>query len=658
MVIFMKRMTTKTRFHLGVAAILLTACVAAALMAHRHLKDKVYAHIHKETEIFVGAVEATRTYVKDVLRPEISRHLPPDAFVPCAMSTSFVGREVMARMKERFPSFLYKRAAFDPMNPINRADALELGTLKWFQDHPGRREWQGILQRDTGAYFTRFRAIYAEASCLQCHGDPADAPAQLRAIYGDTGGYHYEEGDVVAADVIYIPVDLAFIEAKDAAWGVFVVAAIGLLALSGLLYSLFNRTVVRDMKGLLRRFHAIHDAGDASAEPVSGEGGDEFAQIKGAFERTAVDLKTAHESLKASEAKYKQVFEHSSDAILIIDRETRLTDINPAGLELFGFLDYAEALSIETVFQLFWDARDADRFLQTVRRKGTAFHNELPMVDREGRQRIVSIRGTARRDEGNGFQGMDVWMHDLTDRRRFETQMAQTEKLAAIGQLAAGVAHEVNNPMGVIQCYARLIAKSQEPDSQAVRDAEIIQKHIQQCQKVVADLLNFARVSESRKQTARIDDCLDEVVSLVEPHYNKKGITVSVAKAPDLPPAEVDEAQFKQVLMNLVINAVQSMPDGGRLTVAADCDEAAGALRVSVADTGMGIGEKDIRRIFEPFFTTKDPGKGTGLGLSVSYGIIQQHGGDIRVESVPGEGSTFTVMLPLTDDPEERDGPA
>jgi signal transduction histidine kinase len=224
--------------------------------------------------------------------------------------------------------------------------------------------------------------------------------------------------------------------------------------------------------------------------------------------------------------------------------------------------------------------------------------------------------------------------------------MAQTEKLAAIGQLAAGVAHEINNPMGVIQCYARLIVKSQEPGSQTMQDAEIIQKHTRQCKKVVEDLLNFARISESRKQVGRIDDCLTEVVAVLEPHYNKEGITLSVEKAADLPPVEVDEVQFKQVLMNLIINAVQAMPEGGRIAVTADCDPETGALLVSVADTGLGIGEKHLHRIFDPFFTTKGAGKGTGLGLSVSYGIIQQHGGDITVESVPGNGTTFTITLP------------
>ena len=115
----------------------------------------------------------------------------------------------------------------------------------------------------------------------------------------------------------------------------------------------------------------------------------------------------------------------------------------------------------------------------------------------------------------------------------------------------------------------------------------------------------------------------------------------------------MDEAQFKQVLMNLIINAVQAMPDGGRITVTAGHDGDAGMLRVAVSDTGLGIGEKDITRIFEPFFTTKGAGKGTGLGLSVSYGIIRQHGGDITVESMPGVGSTFTVTLPAVAAPAE-----
>ena len=652
----MKRMSTKAKFRIGAALISILVCTLAAGAAYMILKDFATDQIYKETEIFIGTADSTRRYVKDVLRPVVAGLLPYDGFVPHAMSTTFVGREIMSRLGERFPDFSYKRAAHNPTNPINLADALELEKIRWFSENPDRKEWHGLILKGQSSYYARFYAIRAEGECLRCHGDPKDAPQQMKDIYGTQGGFGYTIGEVVAADAVYIPVDVTFFRVKETAWNVFLFTAVILFALLGLFYLLFNRTVVLEMNGLLGRFRGISDPRNEERPlvPLGVDTSDEFEQLKHAFENVAADLKQTHDELRASESKYRKLFESSRDAIIICDRDNCLIDINEAGNKLFGFEDKAEALAIETCYQLFWDGREAKDFATKVRQGGYVEAMELSMVDRDGSKLIVNVSASARKDETGGFDGIDARLHDVTGQRKMERQMAKAEKLASIGELASGVAHEINNPLGVIQVYANLIAKSNRLEGQAADDLRVIQKHADQCQSVVKALLNFARASEPSKTRCDIRAVVDSVLAILDPQLKKQAISLRIEADDPLPWLVVDETQMKQVFMNLIINAVQAMPEGGAMRVAIRFDQDRGRLKVLVADTGVGVAQKHRQRIFDPFFTTKRAGKGTGLGLSVSYGLVQQHGGDIAVESTTGQGSTFTVTLPVEEPTEEN----
>ena len=638
-------MAIKRKFQIGAACILLLFCGGVSLVAYIYLKDVATKDIYKDTEIFIATADATRTYVKDILRPTVSNLIPKESFIPHAMSTTFVGREIMGRLRERFPDFKYKRAASNPTNPVNQADAFELSMLKWFNENPQTREWHGLIQKNNRSFYTRLRAISAKDECLRCHGIPEDAPQDMKAIYGTRGGFGYKVGEVVAADTIYIPVDVTFVRIKEAAWLVFLIAITSLFGLLGLFYLLFNRTVVSELKGLLGRFRSISPSGNPVTEVSATKSPDEFEQLKGAFENVADELKHTHDDLSASESKYRLLFETSRDAILIFDRETRMRDINEAGLKLFDFKDRDEALSIETFYQLFWDTRDAKSFYQTIKENGFVQGLEVLMVDRSGKKLTVMISATVRRDENNAFSGIDGTFRDITEKRRLEKYLAQTEKLASIGQLASGVAHEINNPLGVIRCYSNLISKGNQTSSQVLEDVAVIQKHTDQCKSVIEALLNFARVSEPQKSHTDMRHCIDEVLSVIEPQMQKDGITIRKRFEGEIPRLVVDASKIQQVLMNLLLNAQQAMPKGGRITVQTFLQK--DMLAVDIRDTGIGIPEKHIDRIFDPFFTTKEAGQGTGLGLSVSYGIIKQHGGKIEAFSSLSKGSTFRILLPL-----------
>jgi PAS domain S-box-containing protein len=642
----MKKITVKTQFRIGTACILLLFCGGAALAEYFYLKDRVIKCVYKETEIYIGIAEATRTYIKDKARPVLTKLLPEGSFIPEAMSTSFVGREIMGRFHKRFPEFIYKRAAKNPRNSINKADEFEMDMLRWFTEHPGSNQWSGMIRKREKSYYVRMMAIRAETGCLTCHGAFQDAPKTLREIYGSKGGYGYKAGDIVAADSIYIPVDVAFARIKRIALSVFIIACVSLFCLFGLFYLLFNRTIIADLKGMLSAFRGISGKDLKSPEDNPAESTDEIEQLKNAFENAAIDLKQVHDRLKTSESKYRRLFEASQDTIFICNVQAEIVEINEAGIKLFGFRDRSEALSIESFHSLFNNAGEWVSILKDLQEKGFVKDYETQMKDSSGSMMQVLITANLWVDENGRQCGFEGTIRDITGKRRIEKQLSQTEKLASIGQLAAGVAHEINNPLGVIKCYSNLIEKNSKPDTQLFQDLKIIKKHTEQCKSVVESLLNFARISEPKKEKTDIHECIEEILSMIKREILKEKISVIREFAGDIPFIIVDIQKMKQVFMNLLMNAIQAIEQEGDITVRTTFRRKGNVVAIEVEDTGYGISESYINKIFDPFFTTKTAEKGTGLGLAVIYGIVKQHGGEIEVKSSPGNGSIFTILLP------------
>ncbi|MBK5256697.1 MAG: GAF domain-containing protein [Vicinamibacteria bacterium] len=235
--------------------------------------------------------------------------------------------------------------------------------------------------------------------------------------------------------------------------------------------------------------------------------------------------------------------------------------------------------------------------------------------------------------------------HDVTDRVALERQVQQTEKMVAVGLLAAGVAHEVNTPLTGISSYTQLLRQQMDPKDARVEWLDKIEKQTSRGAKIVNNLLNFARAGGSEDASLDVSKIVVDVLSLVEHQLDKSKVRVVKELAASLPTVLGSENKIQQVLFNLILNARDAMSSGGWLTLRTSVDGR--EVVVEVSDTGDGIPEADLPRIFDPFFTTKEVGQGTGLGLAVSYGIVQEHGGSIRASSAKGQGSRFEVRLPI-----------
>ena len=317
------------------------------------------------------------------------------------------------------------------------------------------------------------------------------------------------------------------------------------------------------------------------------------------------------------------------------------------------------------------NVRADPRFLPDVDKKSGFVTQSILCVPMVAKGRLIGAIEAMNKLDGNEFTIQDLNLladltapaataienaqlyHDLAQNMsRLEdtqAQLIQSAKLSAIGELASGVAHEINNPLTSIIGLAAVLGDQFEPDSEEGEDLSIIRSEAERAKNIVQSLLDFARIGNPVQSSANLNQVLESAIFLALPDHIRHKIKLKKHLI-DIPAIYVDENQMKQVFINILNNAVYAMPDGGQLTVTSrSMLDRQNAVCLSIADTGCGIAPEHLDKIFDPFFTTKEVGQGTGLGLSVSYGIIERHHGCIEVETELGFGTTFHVILPVSE---------
>jgi two-component system NtrC family sensor kinase len=254
-----------------------------------------------------------------------------------------------------------------------------------------------------------------------------------------------------------------------------------------------------------------------------------------------------------------------------------------------------------------------------------------------------------------GKSALEEWGRTLEEKVKQRTEelsamqvrVAQAERLASLGMLAAGVAHEVNNPLGAILTLTALTLEDMKEDDPNRGNLEEVVRQSARCRDIVKGLLAFSRQSKAEKELVDVNKILEETLALIDKQAQFFNVNIIRNCDPDLPAVMADQSQVQQVFMNILVNAAQAMDERGTITVVTRYEASASCIEVAISDTGRGIPPEQIDRIFDPFFTSKTSGEGTGLGLSIAYGIVTTHGGTISVKSEIGKGSTFTIRLPL-----------
>jgi two-component system cell cycle sensor histidine kinase/response regulator CckA len=367
--------------------------------------------------------------------------------------------------------------------------------------------------------------------------------------------------------------------------------------------------------------------------------------------------------LKESEARFRSLFENSQDTIYISDKSGNFLEMNPAGLSLFGY-EREEILGTHPE-QLYADPHDRKSFLAQIKNKKSLKEYELKLKNKKGDILYCLETTNTMIDKDGKIKGIQGIIRNISEHKRaeaerknLEAQLFQAQKMEALGQLASGVAHDFNNLLTGIRGFAQFALEQTPQGSPTREDLTEVLKLAKRAEALTRQLLAFSRKQALLREALNINHTVEEMMKMLG-RLIGENIELVFIMAPDLGSVNADPGQLEQVLVNLVLNARDAMPAGGKLTVETanallDEDYARANIGVTpgeyvmlaVSDTGCGMDDNTCQHIFEPFFTTKPQGKGTGLGLSTVYGIVNQFNGSIRVDSEPGKGTTFKIYLP------------
>ncbi|RQD68226.1 MAG: DUF3365 domain-containing protein [Desulfonatronovibrio sp. MSAO_Bac4] len=833
-------LSLRSKFLVGTALILIVVCFVSAFIIYYREKNLLEKSAYSKTQMVMYAVEASREYVRDELRPRMLEEFGDDYFMLESMSTSYVGRAVMDKLKVNLPDYDYRRVSVNARNPISEANDMEKGMIGYFKEKRHENNWQGLVNLEGDAHYMRFKPVYYDASCMPCHGDPGDAPEDLLRIYGSERGFGHYPGELAGIIAVGIPVQSALSAIKEKATSVFLVVFFGVSIFYLLLSFFFNWIVVSNLRGVLDLFREEVD--EKNLQEMLGNPGsaDELEALSSAAQTMATHLKQTREELKQHAQNLELKVEERTKALKeskellkekVIIRNQELKTLNsiaelttqargmadiwpqamkktlkliPArgvGIYLFNegtkklnlkYEQQAQGLPSEAgcptqqVLDLRTDSKSSEKLMEYSmcqalqgemnsyispdlghclniplycrgkvlgvmsfigvdfdeisseqkelllsigRQIGIAIeslsglqkliqskellqsvfdgitdllvlldkdfrikmvnkgylerfhvqvedvldipcfeaHSGLPMpcphcgikeVVRTGKPYVAESKcGTGEiylvhfypilSDDGE-LESIIRYARDITDQKKVENRIQQTEKLVSMGQLAAGVAHEINNPLGIILCYLELLKRQLADFPQGLKDLHTIEKQTLNCKRIVTDLLHFSRRQESSKAYSSLNTTIEDVMHIFKHQFKKQKIKVELDLDPEMPDINFDENKIKQVFVNLIMNACQAIGKTGKINIMTSFIKEEGLVRVAIRDTGYGMDAEVKNKIFDPFFSTKKTGESTGLGLSVSYGIIQDHGGSIQVQSEPGQGAEFEVSLPVS----------
>jgi len=375
------------------------------------------------------------------------------------------------------------------------------------------------------------------------------------------------------------------------------------------------------------------------------------------FDIDLTHLSDLQEDLQRSNSFLRNMLLSAVDSVIAADLTGKIIIFNDAAAEVSGY-SVEEALNHLNIRELYPDdgARQVMKKLRSEEQdgKGKLKAYQVNVKGKDGDLIPISLYASII-CEGEKEVATIGFFHDLRERLRIQRelektqiQLLQAEKMASLGKLAAGVAHQLNNPLGGITLYAKLVLEEYDLAEEAREDMERILKDAERCRDTVRELLEFARQTRYFMQPHDVTEAMNRTLFLLESHPLFQNIEIEKDVPESLPLMTADIQQLNHLLMNIILNAAEAMDGKGRLTIKAHATPEQDGISISIADTGPGIPEDDLPRIFEPFFTTKEEGKGTGLGLSLGYRIVETHGGTINVSSRVGEGTTFHIEFPLT----------
>ncbi len=339
----------------------------------------------------------------------------------------------------------------------------------------------------------------------------------------------------------------------------------------------------------------------------------------------------------------ENVVESMADALISIDNQKKIVTLNRRAAEILGGTEgefkgqgIAEVLGGDVEELLRWEGP-----------RPIIRGQEIEVNHRSGKGIPLSLSAAPLMDEMGREMGSVLLLRDLREIRDLQEKVRRSERLASLGRLAAGVAHEIRNPLSSIRGFAQFFMQRFKGQEKEQEYSSLMVKEVDRLNRVITELLDFARPKEPHREPHSLENILDHSLKLLEPELARKKVEIEKEYDPHLPSVWIDRDQFSQAFLNLLLNSLESMEAGGKIKIVLEEEKEDGqdSLKVSIGDTGRGIPQEDLEKVFDPFFSTKR--KGTGLGLAIVHQIVEQHRGDITVKSREREGTTFQITLPL-----------
>jgi PAS domain S-box-containing protein len=415
-----------------------------------------------------------------------------------------------------------------------------------------------------------------------------------------------------------------------------------------------NETIVSIYKEITERRRAEEDlqrAGNELELRVE-ERTIELTMTNERLQQEIAERKRIEEALRKSEQKYRTVFENTGNPTILVDEDTTITMVNTKFEKICGYSK--EEIEDIRSWPDFFEINDQNKMKEFHHMKrtdpnGTPPQCEGSFISKQGNVRDVILNFSVI----PGSRKSVITLLDVTERKKLEEKMYQSDKLSSIGTLAAGVAHEINNPLAVILGFTDLLLEKVPAESEVYDILHTIYRQGNNAKRIVENLLSFVRFKEYQEEEVDVNKCIEAILVLEGNTFALNNISVNIDMALLLPKIKGDAGELQQVIFNIINNAVGSMKgEGGFLTITTGVINNNQNIEIRISDTGCGIKKESRKKIFDPLFTTKKVGEGTGLGLTVTYAIIKKHGGDITFETKTKEesdnpGTTFIITLPV-----------
>jgi PAS domain S-box-containing protein len=681
----MKSIISKLLISIGVIMALFLFLLLYA--SYTFTNKRIHEVVEQQASMALKFDLAIRGYVANYIRPVMYRLAGEEAFILETMSTSYVSRSIFEEVRNEFPEYIIKFSSKTPRNPINQAGPEEIKIIEYFDNNPHLKKWEGPITIGAKQYMAKFNARRMEESCLNCHGDPKDAPALLIEKYGSVAGFYQPMGKVIGMDTIAIPVA----KITEKLWGE--LKSTFLLSFMGLV--VFFVAVVLVIKGLIinrlilisKHFaNAVAESNYSQINPIDIKGKDEIYDLAVGFnvltdklknfysslnnqvkQRTASlekvnekllqeinERKTTEKALRESEMRFKALHDASFGGIAIHDKGI-IFDCNQGLSEITGY-SFDELIGMDglmliapewrkTVMEYILSGFEQSYEAEGLRKDNTRFYLriEAKNIPYHGRTlRVTEFR--------------DITESRLAEKEKLDAQKiaAEQKQLVLVGQVSGKMAHDFNNILGIVMGNAELSLLGCK-DEETKKTLELIFKQTLRGKNLTRNLVAFAKSQEPKQKFFKISDKINCVIDLLKKDLD--GIEVVKKDEKDMPDLLADPGMIEHALVNLFQNSIHALGkiDRPKISIRTYCLE--DDICFEIEDNGCGIPSEYLDKIYEPSFTLKgskdvqglykEDIRGTGYGMANVKKYIEQHKGEVFVESEIRAGTKITVKIPV-----------